>query len=63
MSRPVNVGDTERLITGVLGVALLAGAVRRPLVLLGAGCLLYRALSGHCKVYEALGTTPLPPRL
>lgn len=55
-SKPlVNVGDAERLATGILGVALMAGAIRRPLLLIGGACLIYRALSGNCKCYEALG--------
>jgi uncharacterized membrane protein len=53
----VNVGDVERLATGILGVALIAGAIRRPLLLLGGAWLIYRALSGNCKCYEALGVT------
>ncbi|MDB6152075.1 MAG: hypothetical protein JWL90_528 [Chthoniobacteraceae bacterium] len=52
---PVNVGDAERLATGILGVALMAGAIRRPLLLIGGAWLIYRALSGNCKCYEALG--------
>ncbi|MDB6175841.1 MAG: hypothetical protein JWL59_5152 [Chthoniobacteraceae bacterium] len=52
---PVNISDTERLATGILGAALMVGAIRRPLLLIGGAWLIYRALSGNCKCYEALG--------
>ena len=65
-TRPVNVANTERIVAGVAAVALLASVIRRPspLRLLAAGCLVYRALSGHCYGYEWLGTgtCKLPPR-
>jgi hypothetical protein len=65
-TRPVNVGPAERVVAGIAAVALLATSlrVRRPLRLIAAGCLAYRALSGHCYGYEWLGmsTCKLPPR-
>jgi Protein of unknown function (DUF2892) len=55
----VNVGQTERVVTGALAVALLASSIRisRPIALIGAACLFYRALSGNCKGYQALGVS------
>lgn len=56
----VNVGEKERLVSAVLGGALLAACPTRarwtqlPLALAGAG-LLFRAASGHCGLYKALG--------
>jgi hypothetical protein len=65
-TRPINVAQTERLAAGILAVALLARSVKisRPLGLIAAGCLIYRALSGHCYGYEWLGTgtCKLPPK-
>jgi uncharacterized membrane protein len=57
---PVNVNDNERLISGAAGAALaILGITRKSipgLILAGAGgALLYRAATGHCHVYEALG--------
>ncbi len=56
---PVNVGDTERLITGAVGGVLLLTALRRSLPgLLVAGIggmLVHRAVSGHCFAYQAMG--------
>jgi uncharacterized membrane protein len=56
---PVNVNDTERVVSAALGALLLATAVRgRPLAAMSrgliGGTLLYRGLSGHCHVYQAL---------
>jgi uncharacterized membrane protein len=55
-----NVNDNERLISGGVGAALaLLGVSRRSipgLILAGiGGGLMYRAATGHCGVYEALG--------
>ena len=65
-TRPVNVANAERVVAGVAAVALLASSIRlrHPLRFLAAGCLVYRALSGHCYGYEWLGTgtCKLPPR-
>jgi uncharacterized membrane protein len=55
-----NVGDTERLLSGVAGGGLLVAALMRRglsgavLAVLGAA-LLQRGVSGHCMIYEALG--------
>jgi uncharacterized membrane protein len=56
----VNVNTNERLISGAAGAVLtLLGISRRSfpgLLLAGiGGSLLYRAATGHCHVYEALG--------
>jgi DUF2892 family protein len=58
--RYVNVGDTERIATLLVGGALvLYGLLRRSLagIALGilGGALLYRGGSGYCMVYQALG--------
>jgi uncharacterized membrane protein len=56
-----NVGDTERLISGILGGGLLLRSVMRPTkmtsgiaALLGIA-LLHRATSGYCAAYGAMG--------
>jgi uncharacterized membrane protein len=57
---PVNVGETERLASNLGGgVLVLAGLLRggiggMTMTLLG-GSLLYRGLTGHCHLYQALG--------
>ena len=56
----VNVGDTERWLGGLAGGALaLLGLSRRSpgglLSALAGGALVYRAVTGHCPVYEAMG--------
>ncbi len=64
----VNVNDQERMISGAAGAVLaLLGVSRRsiPGLLLAAigGSLIYRAATGHCHMYEALGIdTAHPPR-
>src|SRR5271155_3379864 len=64
-----NVGDNERLASGVVGAAMVAaglasGRKRGWLLALLGGGLIYRGLSGNCKAYEAMGITtadaPLP---
>lgn len=56
----VNVHPLERIASGIVGGALLArglatrSAPQRALAVLGSG-LVYRALSGHCHLYQALG--------
>jgi uncharacterized membrane protein len=55
----VNVGRTERWISGVAGAALLASALRRKrlrvlLLPLGLG-LIRRAVTGRCELNRALG--------
>jgi uncharacterized membrane protein len=66
-TRPVNVGDTERVISAVAGGALAIWGLSRMslggLVLAGLGAALgYRGLTGHCDVYEALGKKTARPR-
>ena len=58
-----NVGDTERLLSGILGGSLLLRSVMRPTrmssgiaALLGIA-LLHRATSGYCAAYGAMGIT------
>jgi uncharacterized membrane protein len=58
-----NVGDTERLLSGILGGGLLLRSVMRPskmssgiAALLGIA-LLHRATSGYCAAYGAMGLT------
>lgn len=58
--RPVNVGDNERMISAIAGGALALYGLRRGslggLLLAGLGAALgYRALTGHCSLYEKLG--------
>ena len=55
----INVGDTERIISAVAGgFVLLYGLSRLSLSTIIAaaagGGLLYRGLTGHCSVYQAL---------
>jgi len=56
-----NVGDWERVASGIGGAALLSyGLARRPsivsaLLAMGGVLLLERGLSGHCSFYGALG--------
>ena len=58
----VNIGEKERLVSAVVGGALLAVSPSRarwaqlPLALAGAG-MLFRAASGHCGFYKALGVS------
>lgn len=56
----VNVGNIERLISGIIGGALIGYAITNrnktsiPLGLFGAG-LLFRGATGQCEAYRALG--------
>jgi uncharacterized membrane protein len=57
---PINVGRMERYLSTGLGAALgLAGLSRGRLpgllLVVGGGSLLYRGLTGHCHLYDALG--------
>src|SRR5262245_28147348 len=57
--QPINVGDTERIISAVIGGgALLLGLSKLSLTsvvaLAAGGALLARGLTGHCGLYEAL---------
>jgi uncharacterized membrane protein len=59
-SREKNVGENERVISAIAGTTLLSfGLKRRSLgglvVAAAGGELLYRALSGHCQMYQWLG--------
>src|SRR5438270_13586944 len=58
---PTNVGDTERLVSGLVGGALCTlGFTGRGPGLLSAlvgGSLLYRALTGNCACYRMLGVS------
>jgi hypothetical protein len=58
-----NVSETERLVAGILGVALLASSLRisKPFRFLGAALLFYRAFTGNCKGYELLGINLAEP--
>jgi uncharacterized membrane protein len=64
--RHVNVGDTERWLSGVGGTVLaLFGLSRGDLVglglAIGGGLLAYRGVTGHCPCYQALGLSTAPP--
>jgi len=55
-----NVGDAERVVSSVVGGALLLSALRTPTPgsaarLLGATALLHRGVTGHCYLYSAMG--------
>ena len=55
----INVGDSERTISAVAGgLALLYGLSKLSLptvvASLAGGALLYRGLTGHCSLYQAL---------
>jgi uncharacterized membrane protein len=55
----VNVGDNERILSALAGSLLLYATAKKntvnTLLLLGGGYLLYRAVTGHCAVRQALG--------
>jgi uncharacterized membrane protein len=57
----INVGVTERNVSIVAGAALGLMALSRPLSLRGlafaglGGALIYRGVTGHCHLYDALG--------
>lgn len=56
----VNIGDNERMLSALAGSLLLYATARKhtlnSLLLMGGGYLLYRAVSGHCAVYDAFGS-------
>lgn len=62
-----NVGETERWASAAGGTALALLGLTRPtfggvaLTLLG-GALMYRGLTGHCSMYQALGVSTSCPR-
>jgi hypothetical protein len=55
----INVGEPERWLSVIGGGALVLYGLRRSLGSLalaaGGGMLIYRGVTGHCKVYESLG--------
>jgi uncharacterized membrane protein len=55
----INVGETERLLSAIGGGAFLLYGLRRSFgslaLAVGGGMLLYRGLTGHCRVYQSLG--------
>lgn len=56
----VNVGNTERVISAIVGSALISGGIARHslfgiMLAVGGGGLIYRALTGHCPINERLG--------
>ena len=63
---PVNVGESERVISTAAGIGLvLYGLGRRSpggvlLALLG-GSLLFRGVTGHCELNEAIGRNTASP--
>jgi uncharacterized membrane protein len=64
--RGINVGRTERILSGIAGAALLALGARRwrwlgALLPIGGG-LLARAVTGHCPVNRAIGRNSALPR-
>ena len=64
---PVNVGDGERWLSAAGGAALgLFGLSRGSLgglaLAAAGGALVYRGLSGHCDVYQALDVSTAAPR-
>lgn len=57
-SSAVNVGDLERIASGIAGGVLTVCGLRRGgfsglLIGLIGGSLVYRGMTGHCKLYEA----------
>lgn len=55
----VNVSDTERVISAIVGSALISGGLARRsffgvLVAVGGGALIQRALTGHCAIREGI---------
>src|SRR5688572_13257309 len=57
---PVNVGETERMISAIAGGALALYGLRRGslggLLIAGLGAALgYRGITGNCQLYEKLG--------
>jgi len=60
-NRTVNIGESERWASGIAGGLLLACGLRNVSSFTGVGLLavggglLYRAVSGNCALYRALG--------
>jgi len=62
----VNVGDSERWLAAAGGGALMLfglgrGSLPGILLALAGGSLLYRALTGHCHLYQSLGINTAGP--
>jgi hypothetical protein len=60
-----NIGTAERVSSAVAGAALIGRAIVHPsfgriLLAIGGAALLQRGLSGHCPVYQALGSGETP---
>lgn len=62
-----NVGQTERLVSGLVGGTLAAGGIRHlgslsGLMLVSIGsALLFRSVTGYCSMYDALGVSTVEP--
>jgi uncharacterized membrane protein len=62
-SAGINVGSTERNISMAVGVALGVAGLAKPLTLrglveIGLGvALIHRGMTGHCKLYDAIGVS------
>ena len=57
-NRPVNVGDFERWLSllggGILALYMLRRSLGSVVLIGGAGALLYRGLTGHSMLYQAM---------
>ena len=59
-AKDINVGEFERMASGVIGAYLMLKGMRGRsiggLTMMGSGAaMLYRAVTGHCDMYSALG--------
>lgn len=63
--RPVNVGDLERWLSlfggGLLALYLLRRSLGTVVLLGGAGALLYRGVTGHSVLYQAMDISTASP--
>jgi uncharacterized membrane protein len=54
----VNIGDRERMVSALAASLLIYATAKKhtvnTLLLIGGGYLLYRAVSGHCALYDAI---------
>jgi uncharacterized membrane protein len=62
-----NVGDPERIASGLGGAALVAYALARPslgstLLAIGGALLIERGITGECSLYRRLGRDTRAPR-
>lgn len=58
----ININESERMVSKVAGGALLLYGLSRfslgtLLVAVAGGALIYRGMTGHCHLYDALGTS------